>query len=150
HTYADAHAVDVRTITVTVADSANQTASATAHATVSNVAPTLHISGAGAVTPDTMVYTLALSHSDPGQDTLSGWVLNWGDGTVQAVAGNATSVTHQYALVRGNYMITATATDEDGTFAANALSVSARLSTPARAWVAQAFVDLTGTAISLG
>ena len=62
-------------------------------------------------------YTLNLSKSDPGADTISQWTINWGDGT-QVVSGNPSSVTHTYADGTANYTISATATDEDGTFAA--------------------------------
>ena len=69
-------------------------------------------------------YTLNLSSSDPGADTITQWTINWGDGT-QVVAGNPTSVTHTYADGDANYTISATATDEDGTYAAgNTVSVT--------------------------
>src|SRR6185312_2223847 len=50
-------------------------------------------------------------------DTISQWTINWGDGT-QVVAGNPSSVSHTYVDGDANYIISATATDEDGTFAA--------------------------------
>ncbi|NLX97528.1 MAG: cadherin-like domain-containing protein, partial [Rhodopirellula sp.] len=91
--------------------------------TVSNVAPTLTISGAATVLEDEL-YALNLSTSDPGDDTVSAWVINWGDGTTaQGVAGNATTVTHVYAEP-GEYTITAQATDEDGTYDSNPIAVS--------------------------
>ena len=85
---------------------------------VLNVAPTLAISGAATV-DEGATYTLSLSASgDPGPDTIDHWTINWGDGPAQTVAGNPSSVTHVYADGPNNYTISATATDEDGTYAA--------------------------------
>ena len=82
---------------------------------VSNTAPTLTVTG-NATASNGGVYTLNLSTADPGADTISGWTINWGDGTVQAVAGIPSTVTHSYSNVGLTYNILATATDEDGTF----------------------------------
>src|SRR5262249_11504752 len=61
---------------------------------------------------------------DPGMDTVSNWTINWGDGTNQVVPGSATSAAHVFGRT-GLFSITATATDEDGTFGANgALTVT--------------------------
>lgn len=84
--------------------------------TVTNVAPTLTISGAASVNEGS-TYTLNLSTSDPGADTITSWTINWGD-SVQVVSGNPSSVTHTYGDGPNGYTISATATDEDGTYAA--------------------------------
>src|SRR5207237_1732276 len=69
-------------------------------------------------------YTLHLSANDPGQDTLASWKITWGDGAVQTVNGNPSAVTHTYADGPNDFTISATATDEDGTFnAANTVAV---------------------------
>ena len=81
-----------------------------------NVAPALAISGASSVNEGSS-YTLNLSALDPGADTISGWTINWGDGS-EIITGNPSSVTHTYADGAAGYTINATATDEDGTFAA--------------------------------
>ena len=65
--------------------------------TVNNVAPTLVISGAADV-DEGSVYTLSLSSSDPGADTISQWTIDWGDGAPQVVSGNPAE---RYAHVRG-------------------------------------------------
>src|SRR5262249_44400253 len=86
--------------------------------TVNNVAPTLTLSGASAVNEGS-TYTLGLASSDPGADTISSWTITWGDGSdPQTVTGNPSSATHVYADGPNNYTISATATDEDGTYAA--------------------------------
>ncbi len=90
--------------------------------TVQNVAPTLTISGAAAVDQGAP-FTLNLGATDPGADTIVSWEINWGDGFTQTVAGDVASVDHTYFAGGSNYSITATATDEDGTYASNSLGV---------------------------
>jgi Ca2+-binding RTX toxin-like protein len=89
---------------------------------VNNVAPTLTITGSGNASAGS-VYSVTLSHNDPGTDTLTSWTINWGDGHTDTVAGNATSATHTYAAA-GTFPITGSATDEDGTFGATGHSVN--------------------------
>jgi uncharacterized delta-60 repeat protein len=115
HTYADGD--NNYTITATATDEDGTFAAGNSVAvSVSNVAPTLTISGAADV-DEGAVYTLNLSSSDPGADTITSWTINWGDGS-EVVSGNPSSVTHTYADGDNNYNISATATDEDGTYAA--------------------------------
>jgi Ca2+-binding RTX toxin-like protein len=115
HTYADG--TSNYTISATAIDEdGTYAAGNTVSVTVNNVAPTLAISGA-ASTNEGSSYTLNLSSADPGQDTISQWTINWGD-TTQVVTGNPSSVTHTYADGTSNYTISATAIDEDGTYAA--------------------------------
>jgi hypothetical protein len=110
------------------------TASATAITTVSvaNVAPQLTISGNASVNEGSP-YALTLGSSDPGSDTITRWLIDWGDGTpVQTLTGSpvtsntaAVTVTHSFADGPNGYFIVATAVDEDGTYTAgNAVSVS--------------------------
>jgi hypothetical protein len=92
--------------------------------TVTNVAPTLTLSGAATVAEGSP-YTLTLSASDPGADSLTGWTISWGDGSVETVAGSATFATHTYADGPVSYTISATATDEDGSYGlANTVAVT--------------------------
>ena len=91
---------------------------------LNNVAPTLAISGDPSVSEGSL-YTLNLSSSDPGDDTISGWEINWGDGEIQTVIGNPPSVPHTYADGTRQYTILATATDEDGTYDAEATGANA-------------------------
>ncbi len=115
HTYADGSASYTISATATDEDG-TYAAGNTVNITVNNVAPTLAISGAASVNEGS-TYTLNLSSSDPGADTITQWTINWGNGT-QIVSGNPSSVTHVYPNGPASYTITATATDEDGTFAA--------------------------------
>ncbi|MCY2953378.1 MAG: PKD domain-containing protein [Planctomycetota bacterium] len=109
------------TVTVSINDDA---ASASASIVVDNVAPTLTLNGA-ATSDEGAVYTLNLVSSDPGTDTTSSWTINWGDGGVETFAGNPLSVTHIYGNGPNSYTISASATDEDGMYAAsNTVSVT--------------------------
>ncbi len=79
---------------------------------VVNVIPALTISGDREVQAGQQ-YTLELFSSDPGQDTLQGWLIDWGDGTEpQLVWGSPNQVVHTYTTV-GDLVIRAHAFDED-------------------------------------
>jgi large repetitive protein len=92
--------------------------------TVNNVAPTLTATGAATVGGgDT--YTLTLTDVDPGNDTISSWIVNWGDGTIDTYVGDPSSVTHVYSndLAGLTFNISVSAIDEDGQyFEANLLA----------------------------
>jgi len=94
----------------------------TATLTVANTAPTLTASGAASVTAGN-AYTLNLSATDPGNDTISGWIINWGDGVIDTIGGNPGSVTHTYTSGGFTYNISVSAQDEDGTFFDSALLI---------------------------
>jgi hypothetical protein len=115
HTYADNGNY---TISATATDEdGTHTAGNTVNVAVQNVVPALAISGAASVNEGSL-YTLNLLSTDSGADTISKWTINWGDGTGEEVVnGDPTTASHTY-LDDGNYTISATATDEDGTFAA--------------------------------
>jgi len=121
HTYADGNANYTISASATDEDGTFGAGNSVAVA-VANVAPVLAISGAADVDEGSS-YTLNLSSSDPGVDTISSWTINWGD-SVQTVSGSPASVTHTYADGPSVFAISATATDEDGTFSANSISVT--------------------------
>jgi uncharacterized delta-60 repeat protein len=81
---------------------------------VTNVAPYLSIRGEAAATANS-AYTLHLFSSDPGDDTIQYWTIDWGDGNIESVSGNPAYADHYFAN-SGDYSISATATDEDGTY----------------------------------
>ncbi len=122
HTYADGDAS--YTVTVTVNDDGAQSGSDSFEVTVNNVAPTLNLSGGGSVAEGAL-YTLAISSSDPGADTIANYSIDWGDGSVATALTAAElvtlggSVTHAYADAAAGgtaRTITVSATDEDGTW----------------------------------
>jgi hypothetical protein len=101
----------------------------TATLTVTNASPTATITGPDAV-PSSGQTTLTLQLSDAGDDTLTS-VLDWGDGTVEAVDGaGAKTVTHTYASA-GQKTITLVATDSDGAKSAVATHTLTVAATPA-------------------
>jgi PKD repeat protein len=84
------------------------------HLTVAEAAQTVSISGPAAAVVNTSV-NVTFSLADSGGD-VPNWAIDWGD-THNTTAGATGSVnlTHGYSAA-GIYTITATATDEDGTF----------------------------------
>ena len=131
------------TVTITATDSQGLVSSTTFTYAVDNVDPTLTISG-DATVADGATYTLNLASSDPGQDTLTGWTIDWGDGDTSTVAGNATTATHVYAT-NGYYSVSATATDEDGTYSSNGLSLQVGTSAFLISLAGDSSVDETST-----
>ncbi|MDC0936029.1 PKD domain-containing protein [Pirellulales bacterium] len=93
--------------------------------TVENVEPDLTIGG-GSPIDEGDLFTLDLSASDPGDDTIASWRINWGDGVSQVLTGSPSEVTHRYADDSGDgaYTITAIATDEDGSYVAPTTDVT--------------------------
>lgn len=120
HIYADG--TSQFTIQATATNAAGTFTANTKAITVNNVDAVLSVNGSGVVTEGD-VYTLSLSSNDPGADTISSWTINWGDGTIETFSGDPSQVVHVYAT-SGNYTITATAADEDGTYQSNASGVS--------------------------
>jgi Ca2+-binding RTX toxin-like protein len=114
-------------VTATATEASNGASASTAatlEVTVNNVAPMLTISGSEAVY-EGMLYTLNLAASDPGDDTIGWWTIDWGDrSAVQVVPGNPPAVTHTYADGDAARTINVTATDEDGTFEAEPLPIT--------------------------
>lgn len=103
-------------VRVRVTDSGGLSATASTILTVTNTAPTVLISG-NAATSSGAHYTLNLSATDPGNDSITTWNINWGDGNTDNVVGSLSAATHIYATPGGTRTITMTATDEDGTHA---------------------------------
>jgi PKD repeat protein len=91
---------------------------------VANAAPVLGLDGADAALQSSL-YRLNLLASDQGDDTINFWIINWGDGTTQTVAGHPSYVAHTYAAY-GDYLITAAATDEDGAYSAGIRRLTVR------------------------
>ena len=124
HTYATGP--HTYTISATATDDAGAySAGNTVAVNVLHVPPTLSISGTSSVNEGSL-YTLGLAASDPAGHTIGAWSINWGDGSAaQAVAGSPASVTHAYAVGPHTWTISATATDDAGTYAAgNTLAVA--------------------------
>ncbi|HLL88929.1 MAG TPA: DNRLRE domain-containing protein, partial [Tepidisphaeraceae bacterium] len=129
HVYADGHAARQVTVAATDEDGAHPAATGPL-VQVANVAPAVAVTGASSVAAGA-AYHLSWSATDPGDDAVTAWTVDWGDGSDpdgdgnvgQAVAGSAVSATHVYAAA-GTFDIHLQATDEDGTYAATPLTVT--------------------------
>src|SRR5207302_7251914 len=111
------------TVTVTVDDGTDHT-SKTFSVHVNNVPPSIAISGAASVNEGSP-YSLTLGAvSDPGTDTVSSYIVHWGDGQSDTYSSNGAK-SHTYADGPSDHAITVDLVDEDGTYLdrANGLSV---------------------------
>ncbi|HYO08784.1 MAG TPA: PKD domain-containing protein [Tepidisphaeraceae bacterium] len=107
-----------RNVAVRVITNQGQTAIAATIVQVTNVAPTVTFSG-GASVDEGSPHTITLGASgDPGPDAISSWRIDWGDGTVDVLPGNPTTATHTYDDGPAGRLISASVSDEDGTYAA--------------------------------
>ncbi len=113
-------------VTLTVTDSYGETGTDSQTITVDNVAPTATLDGAGSVTQGSE-YTLGVSISDPGKDTVTSLDIDWGDGsngTINVIPPPSTWDSVPFAHVywkTGPMTITVTSlTDEDGTYTVSA------------------------------
>ncbi|EXI79182.1 MAG: PQQ-dependent catabolism-associated beta-propeller protein [Candidatus Accumulibacter appositus] len=107
---------------VRVSDAGGESATRSFKVKVLNVAPTLTAEGAQAsyIGED---YVLELSSSDPGDDSISNWRIDWGDGQIVDYSGNPDQISHVYSSVLGEVQIRATASDEDGSYLLQPLPV---------------------------
>ena len=127
HVFADGAAI--HEVSVDLFDGQSTYAAAGTRAvTVQDMAPTLVIAG-DASASTTVPYSLSLGLEDPGDDAITGWLIDWGDGAMDQAGPIQTSTSHTYASA-GTYTIRATATNEDGTFSANTLTVTVTSPTP--------------------
>lgn len=110
----------IYTIGLQVNDGNGGIDTATATVTVNNSSPVLSTTGVGSVETGS-TYTLNLSSTDAGNDTITSWTINWGDGTIETLAGNPSTATHTYTQAGFTYNILVSATDEDGTYLQNEL-----------------------------
>jgi uncharacterized repeat protein (TIGR01451 family) len=116
HVYADGASSPTITVDLTDEDGTHL-AAGTKAITVTNVVPTIALGG-DAVVEEGATYTLTLGAiTDPGDDTVTRWDVDWGDGNSDTYFA-AGDVTHVYAEGPATPTITVDVTDEDGTFAA--------------------------------
>ena len=97
------------------------TAQETFNVAVAHVAPVISLTGAASATAG-QSYSVNFSATEVGAHTVSGWTINWGDGSSTSLAGTATSTSHVYAQV-GSYSVIATATDDVASYASQPVAV---------------------------
>jgi hypothetical protein len=111
---------DSQTVSVTVTDDAGDSDTQTFNLTTDNVAPTVALAGADSV-DEGSTYSLTVGAiTDPGDDTVTQYTVNWGDGSSDTIsaADLATAggvLTHTYADGDSTPTITVDLEDEDGT-----------------------------------
>lgn len=111
------------TVTATPHDVGGMSIAIKSTATVAVISgPQPKLSGAASVNEGSSE-AISFSATDVGGKAITKWVINWGDGTVQTLAGTATSDSHIYADGPATRVITATATDASNLSAAATLSV---------------------------
>ncbi len=113
-----------QTVTITATDSDGAATDVTFDLTVNNVAPTIVLTGDSSVNVNVQ-YTLTIEVSDPGVETITQMVVDWGDGTTpQQITVGQTTATHAFTET-GNYQVQVSVTDEDGVWYSNTLDVEA-------------------------
>jgi hypothetical protein len=88
---------------------------------VNNVPPFVDLTGPTAVNEGVANNWMLGAVVDPGTDTVSQYVIHWGDGntdtfTAAQIAGMANTIGHTYVEGPNNYTISVDLVDEDGTF----------------------------------
>ncbi|SER06606.1 RHS repeat-associated core domain-containing protein [Nitrosomonas sp. Nm51] len=111
------------TVSVTVEDGSDDIATQQFTVNVDNVAPIIALSGAAKINAGDN-YTLNLGDIiDPGDDTVTSFIVNWGDGSSD-IFNSAGDVSHIYSAA-GSNTISVDLVDEDGTHAnAGSLAVT--------------------------
>ncbi|MEM7468101.1 MAG: DUF4347 domain-containing protein, partial [Pseudomonadota bacterium] len=102
-------------VALRVTDNDGETDTEVFTATVDNAAPTVTVVGPSSIVAGDTV-SLTLNASDPGDDTISTYSIDWGDGTVMdyAYTGASTVVSHTYTNAGFTNNILISANDEDG------------------------------------
>lgn len=77
--------------------------------------PSISISGPTTAAVGQTV-TVTVFASDPGNDTVTSWSIAWGDGTIDDRVGLPATISHTYGANAGVRSVTASVTNEDGTF----------------------------------
>ncbi|MEM7271833.1 MAG: hypothetical protein AAF547_02030, partial [Actinomycetota bacterium] len=111
-----------RPIEVLVGDGTNSVL-ATTTLTVTNAPPAITVA-APPVAGVGQIVELAIGIDDPGADSVTGWVVNWGDGTVVSGEGRPGTLDHTYTRVAAATPITVQVVDEDGTWGSSDLVVT--------------------------
>ena len=140
----------VLTVAVRVTDDDGSTDIANSDVIVNNVAPTIALSGATSV-DEGAVYALTLGTvTDPGNDTVSQYIVHWGDGATDIYTASG-EVTHVYADGPALRTVICDLVDEDGTYTeAGSLDLAVDNATPVVVLNPVDTIDENGTATVTG
>lgn len=90
-------------------------------------------------------FVLSLSTSGSDGSTIAAWIVNWGDGTTQELAGNPSSAMHFYPGISKPVTVSASIREIDSTItASNSLTLDVELPTDSQRWLAHFYQDLLG------
>ena len=129
HAYADDGEYPV-TVAVTDKDGGVSPPTTAAHA-VADVPPTLSVVGTGTAT-EGAAYGIEFGVSDPGDDPVAEWTVDWGDGgPAEVLPGDAAGAAHAYADGPNAYAVVVSADNGGGVFAADPHAVAVGNAPPA-------------------
>ncbi len=80
--------------------------------TIGDTPPIISVTGAGNAIQQND-YEISFSAVDPGLETLSKWIVHWGDGSVDELSANSTLASHRYTTT-GSYSVLVQLQDGDG------------------------------------
>src|SRR5207245_10966387 len=100
-------------VAITAIDKDGGIATATQYLILNNSGPAISLSGS-ASSPEGSTYNLGFSASGTGASSISVWTINWGDGSTDNFAADATAASHFYAD-NGSYAVSVSATYDGGT-----------------------------------
>jgi PKD repeat protein len=146
HSYALAGSYSVH---VNATDNAAlMTKSAVATKTITDTAPTVSFTESATNVPTGTSITLTITAADP-DGTVSGLKVSWGDGTVDSLAGTATSDSHSYA-VAGSFSVYVNATDNSASVTKSSAATKTITDRPPTvSFTESATTASTGTPITL-
>ncbi len=114
HTYADDSGQTSYAISVFAKGTQMNYYAGSKNVTVDNVAPTLILGGDGGIVVGA-AFLLTLDASDPGDDIITSWNIDWGDGTnTLGLSSEPAPQSHTYPIGLNNVTITVETFDEDG------------------------------------
>ncbi len=99
-------------ISLRVVDNLGWSNVANANLTVGDTSPSITVTGSGSAVQQND-YTVSFSAVDPGTETISKWIVQWGDGTSDELAAGSSTATHRYSST-GNFSILVQLQDGDG------------------------------------
>ncbi len=134
---------------VNATDNANLTTkSSTATKTITDRPPTVSFTESATTAPTGTSILLTISASDP-DGTVTSLKVVWGDGTIDSLAGVATSDSHTYS-VTGSYQVYVNATDNSGSTTKSAVATKTITDRPPTVSFAESATTVsTGTSITL-
>ncbi len=134
-------------VALTVTDNAGLTATVSHNVIVINLPPTVSFTESSSSVLRGQLITLSISANDP-DGTVSSIQVDWGDGTIDNLPGNAIGDAHAYGPA-GTYTVVVTATDDNGDTSAPAQATKTVTDAPPIAQFAESTTTTqTGTAIS--